>query len=221
MKNLVLVILLALCPVAAMAEVHLPDVIGSSMVLQQKQTVPIWGTAGAGEAVTVTFSGQKKTVVAGPDGKWRVVLGKFSANFTPQTMTITGKNKIELKDILVGEVWLVAGQSNMQRLLRETANGEAVQAAADHPNIRLFNASREVAFKKKQGKLGEWSACTPTSVAEFSAAGYYFGVELAKELKVPIGLLNSSYGGSQAEAWTPVEYLNASPDLKPTVERTK
>ena len=221
MKSLQVLILLAFITVAARADVILPDVIGSSMVLQQKQAVPIWGTAEPGEAVTVTFGKVKKTAIADANGKWRVDLGKLIANATPQTMTIVGKNKIELKDILVGEVWLVAGQSNMQRLLRETDNGEAVQAAAIHPNIRLFNASREVAFKKKQGKLGEWAACTPQSVAEFSAAGYYFGVELEKELKVPIGLINSSYGGSQAEAWTPVEYLRADPDLKATVERTK
>jgi len=109
----------------------------------------------------------------------------------------------------------------MQRLLRETDNGEAAQSAANHPNIRLFNVSREVAFKRRPGKLGEWAACSPESVKEFSAAGYYFGVELAKELKVPIGLINSSYGGSQAEAWTPVAYLLANPELKATVERTK
>ncbi|MEQ1603252.1 MAG: sialate O-acetylesterase [Pyrinomonadaceae bacterium] len=221
MKSLQLLFLLALVTVAAHADVQLPDVIGSSMVLQQKMVVPIWGTAEPGEVVNVTFAGQKKTVVAGQDGKWRVDLGKLAASFTPRTMTIAGKNTIELKDILVGEVWLVSGQSNMQRLLRETDNGEAVQAAANHPNVRLFNASREVAFKKKQGKLGEWAACTPESVKEFSAAGYYFGVDLQKELNVPVGLLNSSYGGSQAEAWTPVAYLNASPDLKPTVDRTQ
>ncbi len=203
------------------ADIHLPDVIGSSMVLQQKQKVPIWGTAEAGEAITVTFGGKKKSAVADANGKWRVDLDPMNANSMGQSMKVVGKNTIELTDILIGEVWLVAGQSNMQRLLRETANGDAVQAAATHPNIRLFNASREVAFKKKQGKLGEWAGCSPKSVAEFSAAGYYFGVEMEHELKVPIGLLNSSYGGSQAEAWTPVEYLNANPDLKATVERTK
>src|SRR5436190_20171917 len=205
----------------ALADVWLPDVIASSMVLQQKQAVPIWGSAEPGEAVTVTFGRIKKTVVADANGKWRVDLGKLFANSSPQTITIGGKNTIVLKDILVGEVWLVAGQSNMQRLLRETDNGEAIQAAANHPNIRLFNVSRQVAFKHATGKLGEWAACTPESVKEFSAAGYYFGVELQKELKVPVGLINSSYGGSQAEAWTPVEYLVASDELKPTVERTK
>ena len=201
------------------AEVRLPDILGDSMVLQQKQIVPVFGWADAGETVTVTFGKQKKTVVADANGKWRVDLKNLEANFTPQTLTIEGKNKIELKNILVGEVWLVAGQSNMQRLLRETANGAEVQATANHPNIRLFNASRDVAFKKKQGKLGEWQPTTPESVAEFSAAGYYFGVEMENRLKVPIGLINSSYGGSQAEAWTPISYLNANPELKPTVDR--
>ncbi|HKP68063.1 MAG TPA: sialate O-acetylesterase [Pyrinomonadaceae bacterium] len=220
MKVLLLIVLL-LAATFVHAEVQIPDVIASSMVLQQKQTVPIWGTAEPGEAVTVTFGKIRKTVVADANGKWRVDLGKLSAKSTPQTMTIAGKNTIVLNDILVGEVWLVAGQSNMQRLLRETDNGDAVQASANHPNIRLFNVSREVAFKKRTGKLGEWLACTPESVKEFSAAGYYFGGELEKELKVPIGLINSSFGGSQAEAWTPVEYLSGNPDLKATVERTK
>ena len=172
MKSLQVLFLLVLASVTALADVRLPDVLGTSMVLQQKTAVPVWGTAEPGEAIIVSFAGQKKTVVAGTDGKWRVDLAKLAASFTPQTMTIAGRNTIELKDILVGEVWLVAGQSNMQRLLRETDNGDSVQAAANHPNIRLFNASREVAFKRRVGKLGEWAACTPESVKEFSAAGY-------------------------------------------------
>src|ERR1035437_4918836 len=125
MKKILILIILTLSSSAALADVHLPDVIGSSMVLQQKQIVPIWGTADPGETVTVVFGGQKRSAVAGADGKWRVDLGKLSANFMPLTMTISGRNTIELKDILVGEVWLVAGQSNMQRLLRETDNGTA------------------------------------------------------------------------------------------------
>ncbi|HKX83609.1 MAG TPA: sialate O-acetylesterase [Pyrinomonadaceae bacterium] len=203
------------------AEVQIPDIIGSDMVLQQRRNVPIWGTAEPGESVTVNFAGQTKTVVTGVDGKWRVELAPLHASSRPQEMTIEGKNTIRLTGILVGEVWLVAGQSNMQLRLRETDNGEAAEAAAGNPRIRLFNVSREVAFKRRSGKLGVWAPATPISVREFSAAGYYFGVEMEKTLRVPIGLINSSYGGSQAEAWTPVEYLNASADLKPTVERTK
>lgn len=221
MKTLSIAFVVVICTLTALGDVRLPDVIGSGMVLQQQQRVPIWGTAEPGETVTVSIGKQKRTAVSDANGKWRVDLVPMKATFAQLTMSITGKNEIELKDILIGEVWLVAGQSNMQRLLRETANGDAVQAAANHPNIRLFNVSREVAFKKKSGKLGEWATCTPESVSEFSAAGYYFGVELERELKVPIGLINSSYGGSQAEAWTPVEYLTSDPDLKATVERTK
>lgn len=205
----------------ARADVTLPDVIGSNMVLQRDQAAPIWGKAEPGEAITVRFNGQAKTTTAGAGGHWSIRLQPMRAKATPSTLSIEGRNKIELQDILIGEVWLMAGQSNMERRLRETDNGEQVIAAANHPNIRLFNVSRQVAFKHAPPPLGVWRACTPDSVKEFSAAGYYFGVELQKELNVPIGLLNSSYGGTQAEAWTPVEYLAASVDLKPTVDRTK
>jgi len=221
MKLPLILLLLLASGITAAANVTLPDVISDAMVLQRDRAVPIWGTADPGESVTVKFGSQSRTAVAGGDGKWTIRLSPMRASATPQTMVVEGRNRIELKDILVGEVWLVSGQSNMQRLLSETANGEQAIAGANHPLIRLFNVSRQVAFKHAQPPLGVWRACSPESVKEFSAAGYYFGVELEKELKVPIGLLNSSYGGSQAEAWTPVEYLLASPDLKPAVDRTK
>ena len=213
---------LLIAPVAiAQANVTLPDVISSGMVLQRDHTVPIWGVAEPGESVTVRFNDQTRTTGADQNGRWIVHLNPGKANPAPARMIIEGRNRIELDNILVGEVWLVAGQSNMQRLLSETANGEAAIAAANRPLVHLFNVSRQVAFKHAPPPLGVWRACTPESVKEFSAAGYYFGVELQSELNVPVGLINSSYGGSQAEAWTPVEYLTASPDLKPTVDRKK
>src|SRR6185369_7387930 len=215
------IIAVAVYAAEARADVSLPDVISDRMVLQQKQKVAIWGYADAGEVVTVRFAGQSKKTTTSPDGKWLVKLDPLRANATPATMIISGRNQLELKDILVGEVWLVAGQSNMQRLLSETVNGDAAIAAANHPSIRLFNVSRQVAFRHAAPPLATWQACAPQTVKDFSAAGYYFGVELENELHVPIGLMNSSYGGSQAEAWTPVEYLLASDDLRPTVERTK
>jgi sialate O-acetylesterase len=210
-----------LASAAGYANVVLPDVISNGMVLQRDRPVPIWGQADPGEVVTVSFAGRSAKAIAGPDGKWQVRLGPFHVNAKPANMTISGKNAIELKDVLVGEVWLMSGQSNMQRLLSETANGAEAIAAANYPLIRLFNVSRQAAFKHRPPPLAIWQVCSPDTVKEFSAAGYYFGVELQKELTVPIALINSSYGGSQAEAWTPVEYLLASDELKPTVERTK
>jgi sialate O-acetylesterase len=220
MKIFLIALICAVAASTAVAEVKLPDVISSSMVLQQKQAIPIWGTAEPGESVTVTFAGKKKTVIAGADGKWRVDLGKFDASSEPRSMTVVGKNAIELKDILVGEVWLVSGQSNMQWRVDQSTGGEAAIAAANHPNIRLFNVSREVAFKRRNGPLATWLPSTPENVKDFSGAGYFFALELQKGLKIPVGVINSSYGGSQAEAWTPVDYLTASPELKPTVDRT-
>ena len=219
--RLVVAVLVLFVATVARANVTLPDVISSGMVLQRDQGVPIWGKADPGEAITVRFNGQVRNTAADANGRWLIRLRPLKATATPSILIIEGRNKIQLPDILVGEVWLVAGQSNMQRLLSETANGPEAIAAANHPTIRLFNVSRQVAFKHAQPPLGVWRACSPDSVKQFSAAGYYFGVELQKELNVPIGLINSSYGGSQAEAWTPVEYLLASADLKPTVDRKK
>lgn len=221
-SNLKILTFLVLClSVNIFADMKLPDVLGDSMVFQQKQIVPIWGTADVGETVVVTFQKQKLTTVADAQGKWRVNLKPLKPSFTAEVLTIQGKNTISLKDILVGEVWLVSGQSNMQWTLEQSKNGKEEVSKANQPNIRLFNVSREVAFKKMTGKLAEWKVCNPESVKDFSGAGYYFGVELQKNLNIPIGLINSSYGGSQAEAWTPVEFLKTNPDLVATVERTK
>lgn len=205
----------------ARANVTLPDIIANSMVVQRNRAVPIWGTADPGESVVVEFASQTQKTTARADGKWQVVLQPMPANETPQTMMVSGKNTITLKDVLVGEVWLVSGQSNMQFTLAESANGEASAATANEPTIRLFNVSRKVAFQHEPGPLALWQAVTPAAVRGFSAAGYYFAVELRTALRMPIGVINSSYGGTQAEAWTPVEYLLASPDLRPCVDRTK
>src|SRR5947199_8700638 len=138
----------AVSAAGANANVSLHDVISEGMVLQQGQAVPIWGKADPGEVVTVRFAGQSKKAIAAMDGTWRVKLDPMRANATPANMIVSGKNTIELKNILIGEVWLVAGQSNMQRLLSETANGEAAIAAATHTLLRLFNVSRQAAFKR-------------------------------------------------------------------------
>ncbi len=203
------------------AEIKLPAILSDSMVLQRNQSIPIWGWATEGEKITVSFGGQSLETKANASGKWEVSLKAMTANAAPQTLSIVGSEKLELKGILVGEVWLLTGQSNMQWELHQADKGEEEVAKAYHPNIRLFNVSRGVAFKKKEGVLANWQECTPISARKFSAAGYFFGVDLLKNLNIPIGLINSSYGGSQVEAWMPEEYLLASDDFRPCVERTE
>ena len=205
----------------ARANVTVPDVISNSMVLQRDRAVPIWGSADPGETVVVVFGPQTQSTRAGRDGKWGVTLGPLPASSAPGTMIISGNNTITLNDVLVGEVWIVSGQSNMQFTLAESADGEAAIAAANSPAVRLFNVRRRVAFQHESGPLSQWQPSSPASVRDFSAAGYYFAIQLRDALHVPIGIINSSYGGTQAEAWTPVEYLLASPDLRPCVDRTE
>lgn len=203
------------------AAVFLPDILGDNMVLQRSRPITIWGTADPGEAVHVAFLGQETSTAADEHGRWKAVLGPFEAHAQPASMAITGTNRIVLNNILVGEVWLCSGQSNMQWTLEQSDGGEAAIQSADHPQIRLFNVSRDVAFKRKAGKLASWEACTPATARDFSGVGYFFGLELYQELGIPVGLVNSSYGGSQAEAWTPVAYLAASEALRPCIEREK
>ncbi|KAK0039395.1 sialate O-acetylesterase [Biomphalaria pfeifferi] len=208
-------------PEPTFADVVLPDVLGDSMVLQRQQKIPIRGKADAGEAVKVSFGKQKLTAIADQKGNWRVDLKPLKASFTAQSLTIEGKNKIELKNILVGEVWLVSGNRicNGRFFKQITAKRKLPKRIIRTFDFSMFRA--KLRSRKNRKKLGEWKICNPESVKDFSGAGYYFGVELQRNLNVPIGLINSSYGGSQAEAWTPTEYLNANPDLKATVERTK
>jgi len=202
----------------ANAYTTLPDIITDSMVLQQNMLVSVWGNALPGEAVTVTFNHQVKSTKAGEDGKWIVYLDPMPADATPQTMLISGINSIRLKGILIGEVWICSGQSNMQLTLSLTNKGDSVIASANYPMVSLFNISRDISFHHHPGTIGVWQNCTPASVKEFSAAAYYFGVALQQKLKVPVGIINDSFGGSEAEAWTPKSYLHST-DLQPCIDR--
>ena len=212
--NRMIRVLLAVLPfasVVAVADVKLPAVIGDSMVLQRGGEVAIWGWADAGEEVKVRgswsrlFDGEKKTV-ADADGKWQVML-KTSGAGGPYTVTITGNNEIVLKDILVGEVWVCSGQSNMEWPMGRVDNAEAEIAVADYPKIRLFTVAKNINPTPVEDCTGSWAACTPESVQLFSAVGYYFGKKLQEELKVPVGLINTSWGGTVAESWTKREVI--------------
>lgn len=211
--------LLVVWTVAAAAELSVPSVIGSHMVLQQGKDVPIWGKADPGAEVTVSMAGQHRRTEADADGKWRVTLDPLRAG-GPHTMRIeSGKEDIAFQDVLVGEVWVCSGQSNMQWTVNNSNNAVREIAAADYPEIRLFYVKRTVASEPKEDCEAKWEVCTPTSIPEFSAVAYFFGRELHKDLEVPIGLIHTSWGGTPAESWTSHESLDADPMLSPIVER--
>ena len=190
------------------AEVTLPSVIGSNMVLQRDRQVPIWGWATPGEVVTLTLSADgvpiKPPIVVAADaeGNWQTKLPAMAAG-GPYTLKITGINTVELTNVLFGEVWVCSGQSNMQWAVRVSKDSEAEIAAANYPTIRLFYVPRVAAGLLQKDIAADWSETTPETVENFSAVAYYFGRKLYKNLDVPIGLINTSWGGTRIEPWTP------------------
>ena len=210
----------------ALAEVKLPDVIGSNMVLQQGATLPIWGWAESGETVTVSIAGQSVMGTAGEDGRWQVKLDKLSATPVdkPLEMTIKGSSgdAITLENVLVGDVWVCSGQSNMEMGVGAAKDGEAEIAAAKHHGIRLFWVPKERARQPVSDTSSSWEVCSPKTLGAggwggFSATAYFFGRDLHKELKVPIGLIFAAWSGTPAEEWTSRKALQAEPSLKPLV----
>ena len=219
---------LAICgwSATASAEIKLPAVIGSDMVLQQGASLPIWGWAEEGETITVSIAGQTATGKADDDGQWRVTLGKLEATpiDKPLKMTIKGSSddSITLTNVLVGEVWVCSGQSNMEMGVGEAKNGQAEIAAAGHPGIRLFWVPKERARQPARDVDADWDACSPKTLGSggwggFSAAGYYFGRGLHEELKVPVGLIFAAWSGTPAEEWTSQKALEAEPSLESIV----
>jgi sialate O-acetylesterase len=205
---------LCLAPLA-FSQVTLPAVIGSHMVLQQKSDAPLWGWAKPGEKIVIktSWNGQSVSATTGTDGKWAAKVKTPDAG-GPYSIEISGKNKVLLEDILIGEVWLCSGQSNMEMPIKGwgkiTGADEAV-AAANNPTMRLFTVKKATSFMPVDTCSGEWVVCTPESVKSFSATGYFFGLELLKKLNIPVGLIHSSWGGTAAEAWTSSEYISKIP----------
>ena len=214
-------ILLIPCP-PVRADVAPNGLFGDNAVLQQGRRVPVWGTAAEGETVTVFFAGQKAETVT-KDGRWMVWLEPMKATSMPQTLTISGSNTRTFNNILVGEVWLCGGQSNMERKLPQlvsrppqpTDEWPKEGALANYPEIRHLAVPQTSSTKPLTTISGTWQACSPETVGTFTAVGYFFVRDLHKELKVPIGLINSSYGGSVAESWTREGSLRANPELAP------
>jgi sialate O-acetylesterase len=204
--------------ISADAEVRLPAIISDNMVLQQGMKVRIWGNANAGEHVAVTFDKKTSNITADAQGRWQVLIGPFKAG-GPYELTVKGDNVLTIKNVLVGEVWLCSGQSNMEWPLVNTTGGAEAVAQAKNPEIRLFTVEKHTSTSPLTDVEGHWVVTTPDDAAHFSAVGYFFGRELYEHLKVPIGLINSSWGGTPAEAWTSHEALLSSPELKPILDR--
>ena len=220
MVLIVFCVLLLVNAGAALADVKLPAVISDNMVLQGNKKVSIWGWAEPGEEVMVGVSwhSMKWAVTADKDGKWKFKMNSPKTG-GPYEMTISGKNTITVKNIMVGEVWVCSGQSNMQMSVKASANAEQEISAANYPNIRLFTVTRKVATEPQSDCVGSWTLCGPQTVPGFSAVAYYFGRELHKELNVPIGLIHTSWGGTPVEAWTRREALEKEADAAPILER--
>ncbi|MBI2844278.1 MAG: sialate O-acetylesterase [Armatimonadetes bacterium] len=227
-KSLVTTLILALSVLVsgfALAEVKPHPLFSDGAVLQQGMSVPVWGTANDGEKVTVSFRGQTVSTTA-KNGKWMVRLKPSKAG-GPFTMTISGKNRIELKDVLVGEVWVASGQSNMWMTVGAVANAKEVIAASADPTLRLFMMPEAAAFARKGISIQQtgtldventWRESRPENIARFSAVGYLFGRDLRKALKVPVGIIKASIGSSYVHEWIRRDIVESSPDLRICVD---
>jgi len=202
-----------------LSDVRLPSVVGSEMVLQRDMPVPIWGWADPGESVTVKLADHQVSTKTDDYGKWMVKLPAMESG-GPHKITISGKNSIELTNILVGEVWLCSGQSNMEMGVAMCANSKEEVAAANYPAIRLYMVPNEPSGVPVSDRDGSWKVCSPETIAQdgwggFTAAGYYFGRELHKQLNVPVGLIQSDWGGTRIEPWTPPVGFELVESLEP------
>ena len=205
---LALLVSLAACGSAA-ADVSMPAIFGDGMVLQRRAPLPVWGTADAGEKVTVTLDKQSKTVTAGEDGKWRVTLDPVEAG-GPWVLGVKGKNALSFTDVLGGEVWLCGGQSNMEWVLQNASDAKAALAAADRPKLRVFGVAKAAATQPAADVGARWQVASPQTVGGFSAVGYFFGVKLQEALDVPVGLIGSYWGGTRVEPWMTPDAMEAA-----------
>ncbi|NLX24012.1 MAG: sialate O-acetylesterase [Phycisphaerae bacterium] len=205
-------------------DIRLPHVIGSHMVIQRDLAIPIWGWAKPGEEVQVLLANRTATATADAGGRWLVKLEPLPAG-GPHTLTVAGFNTIELTDVLIGDVWLCSGQSNMEMSIKSVEGGPEAVAQANHPRIRILQVPWRISPTPIEDIEIEWRPCTPETIstggafnAGFSAIGYFFGLELHRELDVPIGLIDSSWGGTRIEPWTPRAGFAMVPTLQDIVK---
>jgi sialate O-acetylesterase len=231
MKKSFLLLAIYVSIVALRAEVKLASPFTDHMVLQREMPIPVWGWADPGQQVTVSFAGQKQTATADTDGKWRVTLTPLTASAEPREFVVTSVNRKsetenrKLRDVLVGEVWLGSGQSNMDFVISKkrqyfagVINEEQEIAAANYPLIRMFTGKAAKAYTPQDTVGGEWLVCSPETVPGFSAVGYFFARELQKEIKVPVGIIVEAFGASCAHAWIRREAMLDDPAFKAVLD---
>jgi len=198
----------------AYADVRLPKFFSDNMVLQREQPIRIWGRAGKGETVTVRFHGAERMATADRSGRWEAVLPALESDASPHEMLVAGRtDTLRFENVVVGDVWLCSGQSNMEWRLDPTTGCEAEIAASANPNIRLLSVGDKIAFEEQDDiDSGQWVECTPETSRVFSAVGYYFGKFIQAETGVPVGLIDSSWGGTDIETWTSWDAMRTTPE---------
>jgi sialate O-acetylesterase len=221
MKKLLLLALAITASGRLSADVKLPAIISDGMVLERSAKVPIWGWADPGEDVKIAMNTASAGTKADADGKWMAVLDLKDFPPGPFQMSVEGKNKITISDVVVGEVWIASGQSNMEWKLKNTRDAAAEIASSANPLLRQFLVEKKASLTPIDELRGQWTAASPETSGDFSAVGYFFGKKLQEEIRVPVGIINSSWGGTPSEAWTSREALDSDPGLKAASERIR
>lgn len=219
MKRLLVVVFL-IANTAAFGQVKLARIFSDHVVLQRQQPIPVWGWAKPNEKITVTLANQTQSGKADAGGKWLVRFSPLEAGGPHMLSAVAKSGKAEISDVLIGEVWLCSGQSNMEWPVRAADNYQAEKKNANFPQIRHFNVPHELeVLPQADLKGGEWKVCSPETVGDFTAVGFFFARELARKLNVPVGLLHSSWGGSQVEGWLSKEAMLSNSELRPVAQK--
>ncbi|MHC4872214.1 MAG: sialate O-acetylesterase [Planctomycetota bacterium] len=202
-------------------EIKLPSIFSDNMVVQADKDIPVWGWAEPGAEIEVSFAGKNYSAAAAKDGKWRLKIKPVPAGGPFEMKVASPAKTVLIKNVLVGEVWFCSGQSNMQMALRKTEGGKTESITADDNKVRCFFVERRPAVEKKEDRKGKWVELSPKTAGNFSAVAYYFAKQLRRELKVPVGLIHSNWGGTAAESWISMEGFERNEVLQPRVPAVK
>lgn len=210
--------LVLILPAFAYAELRVPPVFSDSMVMQRDRPIHVWGVCDPGTEVIVSMAEHDATATADEQGRFDAYLDPLPAG-GPHRMTVTAKETIAFDDVLVGEVWVCSGQSNMEWSVSNSKDADLELLTANHPNIRILSVPKRAAQSPQTEFDGRWQACTPESIEGFSAVGYFFGRRIHQTLDVPVGLIDNAWGGSAAEAWLSTQTLAETGDYEPMLNR--